>query len=219
MRRGRRTPRRTCRRWSARRRLLQDRRARQLVRPGHGEARTAATTRHRCRARAGAYMGLSAPPRRELRATSRRPRTIPALRASPVRGDLRCQRYGDDERRRTCRRLTGAARPVPLVAHARAPFGGFPREAAELAAYWRPPVRLDSRRSEDLIDPQPRTRLDEAMHEIPTAMKRLPTAREALSMARACCDPALCGALCGLPDVRGLDRSSRSSGAGRRDPG
>jgi len=44
-----------------------------------------------------------------------------------------------------------------------APFGGFPREAAEIASYWRRPVRLDNSRLVDLIGPEPRTALDDAV--------------------------------------------------------
>jgi len=44
-----------------------------------------------------------------------------------------------------------------------APFGGFPREAAEIAQYWRHPVRFDNRRLVDLIGPEPRTDLDLAV--------------------------------------------------------
>jgi nucleoside-diphosphate-sugar epimerase len=44
-----------------------------------------------------------------------------------------------------------------------APFGGFPREAAEVAPYWRHPVRFDNSRLVDLIGPEPRTPLDEAV--------------------------------------------------------
>jgi nucleoside-diphosphate-sugar epimerase len=44
-----------------------------------------------------------------------------------------------------------------------APFGGFPREAAEIAPYWRHPLRFDNRRLEALIGPEPRTSLDEAV--------------------------------------------------------
>lgn len=44
-----------------------------------------------------------------------------------------------------------------------APFGGFPREAAEVAPYWRHPVRLDNPRLVELIGPEPHTPLDEAV--------------------------------------------------------
>lgn len=44
-----------------------------------------------------------------------------------------------------------------------APFAAFPREAAEIAPYWRHPVRLDNSRLVDLIGPEPRTDLDEAI--------------------------------------------------------
>lgn len=43
------------------------------------------------------------------------------------------------------------------------PLGGFPREAAEIAPGWRHPVRLDNARLEQLIGPEPRTALDQAL--------------------------------------------------------
>ncbi|MEO3387800.1 NAD(P)H-binding protein [Mesorhizobium sp. CAU 1741] len=42
-------------------------------------------------------------------------------------------------------------------------FGGFPREAAEIAPYWRHPMRFDNRRLVDLVGEEPRTALDEAV--------------------------------------------------------
>lgn len=42
-------------------------------------------------------------------------------------------------------------------------FGGFPREAAEIAPCWRHPVRLDNSRLIDLLGAEPRTGLDEAV--------------------------------------------------------
>jgi nucleoside-diphosphate-sugar epimerase len=44
-----------------------------------------------------------------------------------------------------------------------APFGGFPREAAEIEPYWRHPVRLDNRRLVELLGAEPRTPIDEAV--------------------------------------------------------
>lgn len=44
-----------------------------------------------------------------------------------------------------------------------APFGGFPREAAEIAPVWRHPMRFDNTRLIELIGPEPRTPLDDAM--------------------------------------------------------
>src|SRR5690606_15902565 len=41
-----------------------------------------------------------------------------------------------------------------------APFGGFPREAAEIAPVWRNPMRFDNTRLVELIGPEPRTPLD-----------------------------------------------------------
>ena len=65
------------------------------------------------------------------------------------------------------RRITG--RNVPIwsfpwwLMRLAAPFGGFPREAAEIAQYWRHPVRFDNRRLFDLIGQEPRTDLDRAI--------------------------------------------------------
>lgn len=44
-----------------------------------------------------------------------------------------------------------------------APFGGFPREAAEIAQYWRHPARLDNHRLVQLLGEEPRTLLDSAV--------------------------------------------------------
>lgn len=44
-----------------------------------------------------------------------------------------------------------------------APFGGFPREATEIAPYWRHPMRFDNRRLVELIGQEPRTPLDVAV--------------------------------------------------------
>lgn len=44
-----------------------------------------------------------------------------------------------------------------------APFGGFPREAAELASHWKHPMRLDNARLVQLIGAEPRTSLDAAV--------------------------------------------------------
>jgi nucleoside-diphosphate-sugar epimerase len=43
------------------------------------------------------------------------------------------------------------------------PFGGFPREAAELASHWQHPMRLDNTRLVHLLGQEPRTPLDSAM--------------------------------------------------------
>lgn len=56
-----------------------------------------------------------------------------------------------------------------------APFGGFPREAAEIAPYWRHPVRLDNTRLVDLIGPEPRTPLDEAVRAALAALGSAPS--------------------------------------------
>ena len=52
--------------------------------------------------------------------------------------------------------------PWPLM-RALAPFGGFPREVAEIEAYWRHPVRFDNQRLQSLIGEEPRTPIDEAV--------------------------------------------------------
>ncbi|MGV7032989.1 NAD-dependent epimerase/dehydratase family protein [Methylobacterium symbioticum] len=43
------------------------------------------------------------------------------------------------------------------------PFGGFPREVAEIEPHWRHPVRFDNRRLVELLGAEPRTPLDEAV--------------------------------------------------------
>lgn len=49
-------------------------------------------------------------------------------------------------------------------------FGGFPREAAEIAPYWCHPVRLDNTRLVDLLGEEPRTPLDIAVTETLAAL-------------------------------------------------
>lgn len=44
-----------------------------------------------------------------------------------------------------------------------APFGGFPREVMEIRPFWRHPVRLDNARLTELIGPEPRTPIVEAV--------------------------------------------------------
>lgn len=44
-----------------------------------------------------------------------------------------------------------------------APFGGFPREAAEIAPHWQHPMRFDNHRLVALLGAEPRTPLDEAI--------------------------------------------------------
>lgn len=51
-----------------------------------------------------------------------------------------------------------------------APFGGFPREAAEIAPYWRHPMRFDNRRLVELLGEEPRTPLPVAMRASLAAM-------------------------------------------------
>lgn len=44
-----------------------------------------------------------------------------------------------------------------------APFGGLPSEIAEIAPYWRYPMRFDNRRLVELLGKEPRTPLDDAL--------------------------------------------------------
>lgn len=67
-------------------------------------------------------------------------------------------------RRAAGRRLRVFAFPWWLI-RAAGLFGGFPREAAEIAPYWRHPVRLDNARLVDLLGEEPRTPLDIAVTE------------------------------------------------------
>lgn len=66
----------------------------------------------------------------------------------------------------TCR-VAGRRLPIRRfpwwLMRALAPCGGFPREAAEIAPYWRHPVRLDNTRLLALIGDEPRTALDDAV--------------------------------------------------------
>lgn len=54
-----------------------------------------------------------------------------------------------------------------------APFAAFPREAAEIAPYWRYPVRFDNQRLTELIGPEPRIALDDAVRASLTVMRCL----------------------------------------------
>lgn len=65
-------------------------------------------------------------------------------------------------RRASGRRLRVYGFPWWLMRLA-APFGGFPREAAEIAQYWRHPMRLDNARLVALLGGEPRTPLDTAV--------------------------------------------------------
>ena len=47
--------------------------------------------------------------------------------------------------------------------HLLSPFGGFPREAAEIAQYWSHPLKLDNRRLVELVGPELRTPIDQAV--------------------------------------------------------
>jgi nucleoside-diphosphate-sugar epimerase len=44
-----------------------------------------------------------------------------------------------------------------------APFGGLPREIAEIAPYWRQPMRFDNRRLVELLGEEPHTPIDDAL--------------------------------------------------------
>lgn len=65
------------------------------------------------------------------------------------------------------RRISGHPLPVHgfpwWLMRLAAPFAGFPREAAEIAPYWRHPVRFNNARLTKLIGPEPRTPLDDAV--------------------------------------------------------
>ena len=54
-----------------------------------------------------------------------------------------------------------------------APLGGFPREAAEIAPYWRHPVRLDNKRLVSLLGDELRTPLDTAVQNALAGLDRL----------------------------------------------
>jgi len=72
-----------------------------------------------------------------------------------------------------------AGRTVPVrpfawwALHLLSPFGGFPREASEIAPYWRHPLRLDNTRLVDLLGAEPRTPLDLAVKESLVALDAL----------------------------------------------
>ena len=72
------------------------------------------------------------------------------------------------------RRVTGRALPVRQfpwwLMKALAPFGGFPREAAEIAPYWKHPVRLDNGRLVALLGAEPATPVDDALRATLVAM-------------------------------------------------
>jgi nucleoside-diphosphate-sugar epimerase len=65
------------------------------------------------------------------------------------------------------RRVTGRQLPVRAfpwwLMKALAPMGGFPREVAEIAPYWRHPVRLDNARLVQLLGAEPATPLNDAL--------------------------------------------------------
>ncbi|SFD99793.1 NAD-dependent epimerase/dehydratase family protein [Roseivivax sediminis] len=61
--------------------------------------------------------------------------------------------------------------------HALAPVARFPREAADIAPFWRHPVRLDNSRLEMLIGPEPRTELEAALRATLASLGCLPGPR------------------------------------------
>jgi len=77
--------------------------------------------------------------------------------------------YDDNGHRRTDAIRSIAGRIVPVRAfpwwamRLLSPFNGFMREAAEIAPYWRHPVRLDNARLVELLGAEPRTPLAEAV--------------------------------------------------------
>lgn len=77
--------------------------------------------------------------------------------------------FDDDGKRmvEAIRRVCGRRLPVYgfpwWLMRLMAPFGGFPREAAEIAQYWRHPVRLDNSRLVELLGEEPHTPLANAV--------------------------------------------------------
>jgi nucleoside-diphosphate-sugar epimerase len=65
--------------------------------------------------------------------------------------------------------------PFPWwLMHLAAPFGGFPREAAEIAQFWRHPLKFDNRRLAEIIGPEPRTDFNVAIRNTLVALGCLP---------------------------------------------
>lgn len=75
-----------------------------------------------------------------------------------------------------------AGRPLPRrrppwgLLRLLAPFGGFPREAAEIEPHWTHPVRLCNTRLTALLGAEPRTPLDLALRRTLAAMEATPEA-------------------------------------------
>lgn len=86
-------------------------------------------------------------------------------------------RMTDAIRRASGRRLSVYRFPWWLM-RLLSPFGGFPYEAAELAPYWRHPLRLDNGRLVELLGREPRTPLDDAVRMSLADLGLLPTAGE-----------------------------------------
>ncbi|MDP1617601.1 NAD(P)H-binding protein [Phenylobacterium sp.] len=68
----------------------------------------------------------------------------------------------DGIRRALGRDIPSGAFPWWMM-QALSPFGGFPKEAADIAPYWRWPARFDNRRLVELLGSEPRTPLDQAL--------------------------------------------------------
>ena len=150
----------------ARRRLLRPRRPPELVLAGDDPARPPAPTSHAPGAGRRSRVGVPARPRRDDRAAARRERPDACLRTtcpSPATSTPTVGAMVD-----AVRRAVGRSVPVrrfPWWAmRALAPFGGFPREALEIAPSWRHAQRLDGARLAELVDDAPHTPLDAAVH-------------------------------------------------------
>ena len=72
--------------------------------------------------------------------------------------------------RRVCGRRLSVYRFPWWLMRLAAPFGGFAREAAEIAPYWSHPARLDNSRLVELLGEEPRTPLDHALAEALAAL-------------------------------------------------
>lgn len=57
-----------------------------------------------------------------------------------------------------------------MLMRALAPFGGFPREVAEIEPYWRNPLWFDNHRLVELLGREPHTPIDEAVRTTLTAL-------------------------------------------------
>lgn len=77
--------------------------------------------------------------------------------------------FYDETGRGMIEALQGVVGPVPVrrfpwwAMQLAAPFGGFPREAADIAPYWRHAVRMDKTRLVELIGAEPHTPIERAV--------------------------------------------------------